>query len=155
MRPISITTPDSPTAIGAEERETLLEELAAAAGTNSTAAELVDLLLHAGRTFTPTDAQILILLRATDHIRRDPSRSTSSLGMLHSRLANAVNVERVVYSLVSSEGEERPTPFTSYSGEYGDGDRLVTPSGETYRVVAHGEVARGATTLIVEPWQRR
>lgn len=154
MRPISIATPDAPTDIGADERETLLEELAAHAPAASATAELLDELRSADRTFRPTDAQILILLRAADHIRRDPNRSTFSLGLLHSRLTNATRVEPVVYALVWGD-DEPPTRFTSHSGEYQDGDRLVTPRGDAYRVVAHTGVTRGVATLIVEPWQQR
>src|SRR5579872_66220 len=100
MSSLSIATPDAPTEIGADERETLLEELAADAPATSATADLLDALRSAGRTFRPTDAQILLLLRAADHIRRDPSRSTPSLGMLHSRLTNATHVEPVLYALV-------------------------------------------------------
>lgn len=93
------------------------------------------------------DHERFVVLRATDHLR-NLTTATPTLIELRDHISLSGNQRWLSYTLDLHDGTQ-PTEFTSYSGEYITGDRLVTPFGEELRITnTAGEV------LVVSPWSR-
>ena len=97
----------------------------------------------------PTDRELEILMRATDHLRNLGHAGRPVLE-LRDRLRRARAVEVIVYELDFADG--RPSrQFISCSLKYLGGDRLVDGTGGEHRVIAVF-AAQVGPRLVVTDW---
>lgn len=113
-------------------REAILDELRALADTRfGTAARRLRHTLAADDPFRVVDLpirELLALLRAVDHVLNTRCASHEL-----NRLRDLVSVADIVYA-VRALGVGREVTFSSRSGPYVEGDRIVTDCGPALRV---------------------
>ncbi len=99
-------------------------------------------------------AEAWAMLRAIEHLRRFAPLAVDLL-RLRDRLQADLGLaaSRVGYLVCDRERHEREEHFTSFSGPYATGDRLVTTDGRAWQI-RHVEVAAPSEPgrLFVEPW---
>jgi hypothetical protein len=156
-RGIRFHTPDVTTDVGSDEVAALREELKKIAATNPPRPDIANLLENLtlseralgpeARRFEPSEGEAAILLRATDHLRN--LGHSGELLRLRDRLRGGGGWigYRVQYL-----GTRPDDNFTSYSGAYEPGDRLVTLTGHEFYVV---EVNHDTDPqeLVVDDWR--
>jgi hypothetical protein len=155
-RGVRFLTPELTTDVTEPELRMLIDELekiAATAPPRPDVTKVIDELeLHLGPLghapiYEPDDRGRAILLRATDHLRNLGFRG--EILTLRDRLIGTGGAGWVAYRL--RDRSTRVTDFTSYSLEYGIGDRVVNGAGEQLRV--HGLASDDPHELWVEPWR--